>query len=139
MTNDLRQLSDELKNGCGLLMQDKLIPLQQQCVNEIQTALTLVSKAVSSYYSALDETENHNGHDARYRLMYAARTPLAMMHQATYLLFAYHNHEVAALTPTQSEQIRQIDQAGRKMVIEIERLWSEMLFEQTHASQSLMD
>lgn len=140
MTNDLRHLSDELQQGCTSLLSDKLIASQQKCLKEMQQALAAVSKAVDSYYTALEDSAPPQRHDPRYHLMYAARTPLAMMHMSAYLLFAYHDHEMAELTPVQHEQVRQIDQTGRKMVIEIERLWADMLGDQKlPAEKPLMD
>ena len=121
-------------------MADNLVASQRQCLKEMQVALTAVSKAVESYYKALDNGITPHRHDPRYHLMYAARTPLAMMHMSAYLLFAYHDHEMATLTPHQHEQVRHIDQTGRKMVIEIERLWADMLGDQKIPSEKpLMD
>lgn len=121
---DLRVLRDTILSNCTALLADPtLTDRQRQRMDEIQRASKSLSEAIDEYYGHV------NGRDPRYRLMYAVRTPLAMIHLATYLLGVYHERSTEPFTNHQRTCIRSIDESGRRIVIEVERLWAEMLAE----------
>jgi len=126
MPTDLRALRDNLMANLGALLNDlTLTERQRDRIHEIHRSSVLISQAVDSYYSA-----SANGHDPRYYLMYAARTPLAAIHLSTYLLGVYHERQSDPCSIDQRASIRAIDDCSRKFVIEVERLWAEMQSEQ---------
>lgn len=127
MQNDLRTLRDTLVANLNALEADSTLT-QRQCqrLTEITQAANSLSDAIDKYYAAPS-----NRHDPRYRLMYAARTPLAMIHMATYLLGVYHERQSETFTLEQRTQVRMIDECGRRIVIEVERLWAQMEIEQS--------
>lgn len=121
---DLRALRDIIVTNCAALLADPtLTERQRQRLDEIHRASRNLSQAIDEYYGRV------NGYDPRYRLMYAVRTPLAMIHLATYLLGVYHERNTEPFTTQQRACIRSIDESGRRIVIEVERLWAEMLAE----------
>lgn len=133
---EIRQLRADLVRGYEALRHERfgvLTERQRKRLNEIRLAVNYVSHAVDAFVLACETPEVTRSHDPRYRLMYAARTPLEMVLTSTYLLSIYHLRGAEVFSPDQRECVWLIERSGRKMVVEIERLWADMMAEQAEA------
>lgn len=133
---EIRQLRDDLVRGYEALRHEQfgiLTERQRKRLNEIRLAVNYVSHAVDTFVLACENPEVERPHDPRYRLMYAARTPLEMVLTSTYLLSIYHLRGAEVFSPDQRECVWLIERSGRKLVVEIERLWADMMAEQADA------
>ncbi len=95
-------------------------------MEEIRQAVHLTSDAIDAYAAVAEHPRAKWLNDPRYRLMYAARTPLEMVLLGVYLVNVYHVREIEILNPDQHEALWLVERSARRMVIEIERLWNEM-------------
>jgi hypothetical protein len=130
---ELRRLRDDLSRGYDAVIRErfgKLTERQKRLLEEIRQAVNLASDAIDAYAAVAENPRSKWLSDPRYRLMYAARTPLEMVLLGVYLINVYHVREIEPLNPDQHEAIALMERSGRRMVIEIERLWNEMQTEQ---------
>ncbi len=130
---EIRQLRDDLVRGYEALRHERfgvLTERQGKRLNEVRLAVNHLSYAVDAFVLACETPGVEHPHDPRYRLMYAARTPLEMILTSTYLLSIYHLRGAEVFSADQRECVWLIERSGRKMVVEIERLWADMMAEQ---------
>jgi hypothetical protein len=134
MMAELRQLRDDMVRGYEALRSERfgiLTERQRKRLNEIRLAVSYVAHAVDEYCTAYEAPHVVVTYDPRYRLMYAARTPLEMVLTSAYLLSIYHLRGAEVFTTDQRECVWLMERSGRKMVVEIERLWADMMVEQS--------
>lgn len=126
---ELRRLRDDLSRGYDAVVRERfgqLTERQKRLLEEIRQAVNLASDAIDAYTAVAENPRSRWLSDPRYRLMYAARTPLEMVLLGVYLVNVYHVREIEILNPDQHEAIWLVERSSRRMVIEIERLWGEM-------------
>jgi hypothetical protein len=132
---EIRRLRDDLVQGYEALQHERfgvLTERQRKRLNEIRLAVNYVSHAVDSFALAYEMPEVDRVYDPRYRLMYAARTPLEMILTGTYLLSIYHLRGAEVFAADQRECVWLMERSGRRMVVEIERLWADLLADQAN-------
>lgn len=127
---------DDIVHGYDFLLRQSsgvLTEKQIRRLREIWMAVLFLSNSVDEYVSARRHPRNAvNEFDPRYRLMYASRTPLQMIHVCVHLLVVNHVQRVDQLDPAQWDAIQLIEQAERGLVISIECLWTEMKHERRY-------
>ncbi len=126
---DLIRLRDDIRRGYDALVRERfgtLTPRQHQRLNEIFLPMQKVTEAVDQYGAELETPTALRVNDPRYRLMYAARTPMEMVLQCAYFLHINHMRKNEVLNQDQIEAVWLMERSGRRLVLEIERLWAEM-------------
>ena len=126
---ELPRLRDDIRRAYDALIRERfgsLTPRQRQRLDEITLPLQKVSGAVDEYESWLDMPDAYRAADSRSRLMYAARTPLEMILQCAYFLHINHMRKIELLNQDQIEAVWLMERSGRRLVLEIERLWTAM-------------
>lgn len=126
---DLNRLRDDIQRAYDALVRERfgtLTPRQRQRLDEITLPLSKVIEAVNEYQTSLDAPDALRLHDPRYRLMYAARTPMEMVLQCAYFLHINHMRKNDPLNQDQIEAVWLMERSGRRLVLEIERLWAAM-------------
>ncbi len=134
--SDLIRLRDDIKRAYDALVRERfgvLTARQRQRLDEIVLPMQKVAEAVDEYGSELEAPESLHVNDPRYRLMYAARTPMEMILQCAYFLHINHMRKNEVLNQDQIEAVWLMERSGRRLVLEIERLWAEMRAEQSTA------
>lgn len=125
----LSRLYDDIQRAYDALIQERfgrLTPRQHQRLGEIAVPIQKVSGAVHEYENWLEMPDSYRVFDSRYRLMYAARTPMEMILQCAYFLHINHMRKNEVLNQNQMEVVSLMERNGRRLVLEIERLWEEM-------------
>ena len=133
---ELPRLRDDIQRAYDTLIHERfgtITPRQRQRLDEITLPMQKVSGAVDEYEKWLNMPDSLRTGDARYRLMYAARTPMEMVLQCAYFLHINHMRKNEPLNQDQIEAVWLMERSGRRLVLEIERLWAEMRAEQTAA------
>jgi hypothetical protein len=133
---ELTRLRDDIQRAYDTLSRERfgtLTQRQRQRLDEITLSMQKVSGAVDEYENRLDRSDSLRMADPRYRLMYAARTPMEMVLQCAYFLHINHMRKNEPLNHDQIEAVWLMERSGRRLVLEIERLWAEMREEQTAA------
>ena len=131
---ELSRLRDDLQRAYDSLSGERfgtLTPRQRQRLGEITLPMQKVSSAVNEYESRVDTSNAFGTIDPRYRLMYAARTPMEMILQCAYFLHINHMLKNEPLNHDQIEAVWLMERSGRRFVLEIERLWADMRAEQS--------
>jgi hypothetical protein len=131
---ELSRLRDDLQRAYDSLIGERfgpLTPRQRQRLGEITLPMQKVSSAVNEYESGADKSNAFGVTDPRYRLMYAARTPMEMILQCAYFLHINHMRKNEPLNHDQIEAVWVMERSGRRFVLEIERLWANMRAEQS--------
>ncbi len=134
--NDLIRLRDDIKRAYDALVRERfgvLTPRQRLRLDEIVLPMQKVAEAVDEYGAALEAPQSLRVNDPRYRLMYAARTPMEMILQCAYFLHINHMRKNEVLNQDQIEAVWLMERSGRRLVLEIERLWAEMRAEAQQA------
>ena len=134
--NDLFRLRDDIQRAYDALVRERfgvITPRQRQRLDEIVVPMQKVSEAVDEYHDGLDMPDALRVSDPRYRLMYAARTPMEMVLQCAYFLHINHMRKNEVLNQDQIESVWLMERSGRRLVLEIERLWAQMRAEQSTA------
>ncbi|MBI1277799.1 MAG: hypothetical protein GC179_06690 [Anaerolineaceae bacterium] len=130
--SDLVRLRDDIKRAYDALVRERFGVLtlrQRQRLDEIVLPIQKVTEAVDQYGTELDAPEVLRVNDPRYRLMYAARTPMEMILQCAYFLHINHMRKNEPLNQEQIEAVWLMERSGRRLVLEIERLWAQMRVE----------
>jgi hypothetical protein len=133
---ELIRLRDDIQKGYDALVRERfgiLTPRQHQRLGEIALPMKKVAEAVDEYEAGLDTPDKVQLSDPRYRLMYAARTPMEMILQCAYFLHINHMRKNEVLNQDQIEAVWLMERSGRRLVLEIERLWAQMRAEQSTA------
>ncbi|MEP6987203.1 MAG: hypothetical protein ABI970_16470 [Chloroflexota bacterium] len=133
---ELSRLRDDIQRAYDALIRERfglLTPRQRQRLDEITVPMQKVSSAVDEYEKWRSMSNSLRIGDARYRLMYAARTPMEMVLQCAYFLHINHMRKNELLNQDQIEAVWLMERSGRRLVLEIERLWAEMRAEQSTA------
>lgn len=133
---DLIRLRDDVQRAYDALVRERfgvLTPRQRQRLDEITLPMQKIRQAVDEYYEGLNTSAPLPSSDPRYRLMYAARTPMEMILQCAYFLHINHMRKNEVLNQDQIEAVWLMERSGRRLVLEIERLWAEMRAEQSKA------
>ncbi len=133
---DLVRLRNDIQRGYDALMRERfgiLTPRQHQRLDEITLPMQKVTEAVDEYVDGMDAPNVLRVSDPRYRLMYAARTPMEMVLQCAYFLHINHMRKNEVLNHDQIEAVWLMERSGRRLVLEIERLWAQMRTEQSTA------
>ena len=128
-TVDIIRLRDDIHRAYEALDQQRfgtLTPRQEQRLGEINFSITKVIEAINAYEQSRDLSAGLQAGDRRYRLMYAARTPMEMILQCAYFLHINSMRKTEPLNHDQLEAVWLLERSGRKFVLEIERLWAEM-------------
>ena len=136
---DLSRLRDDIRRAYDALAQQRfgsLSPRQQQHLGEIDFSVERVVKSIKEYLDGSELPGGEQTADPRYRLMYAARTPMEMILQCAYFLHINSMRKTEPLNHDQLEAVWLLERSGRKFVLEIERLWAEMRAEWAEAQQS---
>lgn len=131
---ELSRLRDDLQRAYESLIGERfgtLTPRQRQRLGEITLPMQKVSSAVDEYKDGMDTSNAFGTTDPRYRLMYAARTPMEMILQCAYFLHINHMRKNEPLNHDQIEAVWLMERSGRRFVLEIERLWADMRAEQS--------
>jgi len=126
---ELPRLRDDIQRAYDALIRERfgaLTARQRQRLDEITQPMQSVSRAVDEYQNWVDMPEILRSSDPRYRLMYAARTPMEMVLQCAYFLHINHMRKNEVLNHDQIEAVWLMERSGRRLVLEIERLWAEM-------------
>src|SRR5690554_4538979 len=121
MSDSLRSCLAEMQAACATLADaanGTLNERQVERVREIRVCLLDLEDTISLY----ETPTRHNGTDPRIRLIYAARTRLAMVEMATRLLLVAHLRQNEPLKPEQHLSVRLIEAAARRLHHETERL-----------------
>ncbi len=129
---ELARLRDDIQRAYDALIHERfggLTSRQRQRLDEINLPMQKVSGAIDEYESRADMPEALRATDPRYRLMYAARTPMEMVLQCAYFLHINHMRKNELLNQDQIEAVWLMERSGRRLVLEIERLWAEMRVE----------
>jgi hypothetical protein len=132
---DLVRLRDDIQRAYDALVKERfgvLTPRQRQRLDEIVLPIQKVTEAVDEYKNGLDAPDSLRVSDPRYRLMYAARTPMEMVLQCAYFLHINHMRKNEVLNQDQIEAVWLMERSGRRLVLEIERLWAQMRAEAQH-------
>ena len=133
---ELPRLRDDIQRAYDALTRERfglLTPRQRQRLDEITLPMQKVSGAVDEYENWRSMADSLRIGDARYRLMYAARTPMEMVLQCAYFLHINHMRKNEPLNHDQIEAVWLMERSGRRLVLEVERLWAEMREDQTAA------
>ena len=133
---DLPRLRDDIQRAYDSLISERfgtLTARQRQRLDEITLPMQKVSSAVNEYENRVDMSDTLGVADRRYRLMYAARTPMEMVLQCAYFLHINHMRKNEPLNHDQIESVWLMERSGRRLVLEIERLWADMRAEQSTA------
>jgi len=133
---DLIRLRDDVQRAYDALVRERfgtITPRQRQRLDEITLPMQKIREAVDEYYDGLNTSTPLRSSDPRYRLMYAARTPMEMILQCAYFLHINHMRKNEVLNHDQIEAVWLMERSGRRLVLEIERLWAEMRAEQSKA------
>jgi hypothetical protein len=133
---ELPRLRDDIQRAYDSLNSERfgtLTPRQRQRLGEITLPMQKVSSAVDEYENRVDMPNTFGATDPRYRLMYAARTPMEMVLQCAYFLHINHMRKNEPLNQDQIEAVWLMERSGRRLVLEIERLWAAMRAEQSTA------
>lgn len=133
---DLIRLRDDIQRGYDALIRERfgvITARQRQRLGEIELPMQKVAEAVDEYETGHDSPQPLEGSDPRYRLMYAARTPMEMILQCAYFLHINHMRKNEVLNHDQIEAVWLMERSGRRLVLEVERLWAQMRSEQTMA------
>ena len=133
---ELSRLRDDLQRAYDALLGERfgaLTARQRQRLGEITLPMQKVSSAVDEYESQMGMPNRSDVRDPRYRLMYAARTPMEMILQCAYFLHINHMRKNEPLNHDQIEAVWLMERSGRRFVLEIERLWADMRAEQSTA------
>ena len=131
---ELSRLRDDLQRAYDSLSDERfgtLTPRQRQRLGEITLPMQKVSSAVNEYQNSLGTSNAFGTRDPRYRLMYAARTPMEMILQCAYFLHINHMRKNEPLNHDQIEAVWVMERSGRRFVLEIERLWANMRAKQS--------
>lgn len=126
---DLNRLRDDIQRAYDALVRERfgtLTPRQRQRLDEIALPMRKVIDAVNEYHTYLDSPDYLHTYDPRYRLMYAARTPMEMVLQCAYFLHINHMRKNDPLNQDQIEAVWLMERSGRRLVLEIEHLWAAM-------------
>lgn len=126
---DLQRLRDDVQRAYDALIHERfgsLTARQHQRLGEIVVAVEKVSLAIDEYRNLVDIPDPLRTSDPRYRLMYAARTPMEMILQCAYFLHINHMRKQEVLNNEQIEAVWLIERSGRRLVLEIEHLWAAM-------------
>ena len=126
---ELPRLRDDIQRAYDALIHERfgtLTARQRQRLDEITLPMQKVTAAVNEYSNGLDAPDALRASDPRYRLMYAARTPMEMVLQCAYFLHINHMRKNEVLNHDQIEFVWLMERSGRRLVLEIERLWAEM-------------
>lgn len=130
---ELSRLRDDIHRAYDALIRERfgtITSRQRQRLDEITLPMQKVSGAVDEYDHWVDMPDILRVSDPRYRLMYAARTPMEMVLQCAYFLHINHMRKNEPLNHDQIEAVWLMERSGRRLVLEIERLWAEMRAEQ---------
>ena len=133
---DLVRLRDDIRRAYDALVRERfgtLTPRQSQRLDEIVLPMQKVTEAVDEYETVSDSPDALRVNDPRYHLMYAARTPMEMVLQCAYFLHINHMRKNEVLNQDQIEAVWLMERSGRRLVLEIERLWAQMRTEQSTA------
>jgi len=133
---ELARLRDDIQRAYDALIRERfgtITSRQRQRLDEITLPTQKVSEAVDEYATWVDMPDILRPSDPRYRLMYTARTPMEMVLQCAYFLHINHMRKNEPLNHDQIEAVWLLERSGRRLVLEIERLWAEMREEQTAA------
>ena len=133
---DLVRLRDDIQRGYDALVRERfgvLTPRQQQRLNEIILPIQKVREAVDEYRVSLDAPAALGLADPRYRLMYAIRTAMEMVLQCAYFLHINHMRKHEVMNHDQIEAVWLMERSGRRLLLEVERLWTQMRSEQSTA------
>ncbi len=133
---ELSRLRDDIRRAYDALIRERfgmLTPRQRQRLDEITLPMQKVYGAVDEYENWVDMPTILRPTDPRYRLMYAARTPMEMILQCAYFLHINHMRKNELLNQDQIEAVWLMERSGRRLVLEVERLWAEMREEETAA------
>jgi hypothetical protein len=125
MTDALHSRLSEIQRACEALASEihgELTERQRARVAEIHACVGDLTNTLSLYEVASAVPEMSHG-DPRARLVYAARTPLAMIEMATRLLTVAHLRQGETLTYQQQKLVMAIEAAAHKMIEETEGLW----------------
>jgi hypothetical protein len=126
---DLNRLRDDIQRAYDALVRERfgiLTPRQRQRLDEIALPMSKVIEAVNEYQANHDSPDYLHPYDPRYRLMYAARTPMEMVLQCAYFLHINHMRKNDPLNQDQIEAVWLMERSGRRLVLEIEHLWAAM-------------
>ena len=133
---ELPRLRDDIQRAYDTLIRERygtLTARQRQRLDEITLPMQRVSSAIDEYEKRLEGPDSLRAADPRYRLMYAARTPMEMVLQCAYFLHINHMRKNEPLNQDQIEAVWLMERSGRRLVLEIERLWADMRAEQSTA------
>ncbi|MCA0455449.1 MAG: hypothetical protein LCI00_15860 [Chloroflexi bacterium] len=136
---NLSLLRDDIRRAYDALVQQRfgsLSPRQQQHLREIDFSVERVMESINEYLANKALPDGDQTADPRYRLMYAARTPMEMILQCAYFLHINSMRKTEPLNHDQLEAVWLLERSGRKFVLEIERLWAEMRDEWAEAQQT---
>lgn len=128
-TIDITRLREDINRAYDALAAQRfgtLTPRQAQRLGEIDFSVQKVLEAIDDYQQTHEQPRGLQNADPRYRLMYAARTPMEMILQCAYFLHINSMRKTEPLNHDQLEAVWLLERSGRKFVLEIERLWAEM-------------
>jgi hypothetical protein len=131
---ELARLQEDIQRAYDTLISERfgaITPRQRQRLEEITLPMQKVSEAVNDYKQRKNAARPQMADDPRYRLMYAARTPMEMILQCAYFLHINHMRKNELLNHDQIEAVWLMERSGRRLVLEIEHLWAEMRAEQS--------
>ena len=131
-TLDITRLRDDIRRAYDALADQRfgtLTSRQAQRLGEIDYSIQKVVEAIDQYQQANEFPGALQSADPRYRLMYAARTPMEMILQCAYFLHINSMRKTEPLNHDQLEAVWLLERSGRKLVLEIERLWAAMRVE----------
>lgn len=134
--SELIRLRDDVQRAYDVLIRElfgSITARQRQRLDEIAVAMERISRAIDEYSNWIDMPEILRTSDPRYRLMYAARTPMEMILQCAYFLHINHMRKHEVLNNDQIEAVWLMERSGRRLVLNIERLWAEMRAEARQA------
>lgn len=126
---DITRLRDDIRRAYDALSEQRFGTLssrQVQRLGEIDYSVEKVVEAIDEYQTAKALPGSLQNADPRYRLMYAARTPMEMILQCAYFLHINSMRKTEPLNHDQLEAVWLLERSGRKLVLEIERLWADM-------------
>lgn len=129
---DITRLRDDIRRAYDALAEQRfgtLTSRQAQRLGEIDYSIEKVVEAIDQYQQANEFPGTLQNADPRYRLMYAARTPMEMILQCAYFLHINSMRKTEPLNHDQLEAVWLLERSGRKLVLEIERLWAAMRVE----------
>ncbi len=131
-TLDITRLRDDIRRAYDALADQRfgtLTSRQAQRLGEIDYSIEKVVEAIDQYQQSNEFPGTLQNADPRYRLMYAARTPMEMILQCAYFLHINSMRKTEPLNHDQLEAVWLLERSGRKLVLEIERLWAAMRVE----------